>query len=704
MSKLYDVLLHLHNSQGEASATAQHCIDYDFTFCGIKLKFKHLPALSDNLFKHLNVKFHQFFSALRDVSESKSRRVAESHPNLWNVVKYLNSVLRSCLIILTLLDAEQKSLLEKCRYIRQILKIFVSVDMGERNKRTLITFENLVSGDCIHTNVEDTTTSVSLELSDPCRPFLCAVLEVFADEFLKHPSLRKHLMIVESSSSITENVFLCHNHGCVASILEVISAHFVLSVSNEQALENFISTLLLHCGKESRDPELSLEASISLLLNPILLSAPKILQAHVISIVSEVFCDGLSSKNLVPDNVMDCNLTAFERSVILYSMHVSSLQMDGSYIGFKCSNNSYLLGRSQATFENCVQKVTRNKLNHVMSKLDNSWDSYQRKMSSKTKADLLTEYVTFMKESQHIYAGSCRDMIVPIGDCILRTLSGNAASDVLNTKENTRAQDIFLLASILKLMSISLVQAIRCLSNGGDLGCQKRLGNSSLCQRYDFLISTINCFQQFNIGLLSFSFIHGFDILAKACISVIMALMYLFIFEEGDLTALGSLRDLPLQSLSLDKAGGGDGNRTSYKVASEFLKIRECLSRNSSSSFQQGIQDKQAGNLSTVNILNYCSSSDSEETCNGKIFLDCILGGSKRSSDYADLADFIECKKRKDYHRWLKDREKYRGWRQEKVANLRKKKKWKSLKCRKMCVAREKMKITVSKPLKRPKR
>lgn len=429
--------------------------------------------------------------------------------------------------------------------------------------------------------------------------------QVFADEFLKHPCLRKYLMIVESSSS--EKIFVCHfNHGCIASVLEVMSAHFILSVSDEQPLENFISRLLLLPGKDSREFELSLEASISLLLNPSLLSAPKMFHAHVISLVSEAISYNLSSKNSIPDSFMDYYLTAFERSVILYSMYVSSLQMDGSYTGFKCSNYSYLHGSSQTTFETYAQQVTRNKLNHLISKMDNSWDSYLCKMSSKTKADLLIEYFTFMKESQHIFADSCWDTGVSILDCIiLRTFSGNAARDVSYAKENTSAQDICLLSSILKLMSISLTQVIQCLSNGSNSGCLKTMRNASLCKRYDFLINIVDCFQQFNnwlpiqfflsdvmkshqtrhkhsksmllhfSGLLSLSFIHGFDILAKACRSVIMALMHLFIFEEGDLIALGSLRDLTLQSLSsempLDKAGKVKFAFSSHKLDVEFV-------------------------------------------------------------------------------------------------------------------------------------
>ena len=73
---------------------------------------------------------------------------------------------------------------------------------------------------------------------------------------------------------------------------------------------------------------------------------------------------------------------------------------------------------------------------------------------------------------------------------------------------------------------------------------------------------------------------------------------------------------------------------------------------------------------------------ETEETCNGKVFLDCILEGPSKTSDCDDLADFVKCKPGKDYSSWLKDKETHRKWRHEKMAVLRWKKRkrtWKLL-------------------------
>ncbi|OIW01761.1 hypothetical protein TanjilG_03899 [Lupinus angustifolius] len=649
---------------------------------------KDRNTLFETLFHQLHTTFHKFFVSLplfnNNVSQSGSDSC--SHSRIWSIVEDLSYNLRCCLVVLTLPEnTDQKFIIVKCRFILQALKAFVSVEVGERGGNKLLRFRNFAD-------------DVDMELCDSASPFLCAVLEVFADELLRHQSLRRYLMITDSRNSISEKLFACHvNHGDTASVLEVISAHFILSVSNGNTFENFIGRLFLHCGKDSGFPKLSIATAILLLLDPIALSAPKIFQAHIISLVSEVIGSGLSSENFALD--INYYLTAFQKSVTLYSTHVSSLQMDGFNVELKFVNQFSLLERSQTTFVSYIQQVTSNRLNQVLSKADNTWHSSRCKMSSKTKANLLTECISFMKGRQYIFPDSYRDTSASTLDCLIhQTFSQDVAGDGLYTKENTSAADIFFLASILKLMSISLIQAIKSLSNSGDSGCLKTMGNTSVREKYDFLISIINHFQQFKLclpvqtflynimksqqtnvsasksmlvhfsGLLSLCFSSGLDLLAKGCISVIMALMYLFIFEEGDLVTLGSLRDLPLQSCSSaipsDKTReGGRDKQSISKVAAEFHRVRTRKSR--------------------------CDSiveDEKEETCSGEIFLDCILDGSKKLSDYDELADFFECEKEKDYSSWLKGRQKFRKRRHEKMIYLRKIKKkkiWKSMNCQK---------------------
>lgn len=66
--------------------------------------------------------------------------------------------------------------------------------------------------------------------------------QVFADELLRNQSLRRYLMKVDSVSSTIEKLFVCHfNQGDIGSVLEVITIHFIMSVSNEKAFEDFTS-------------------------------------------------------------------------------------------------------------------------------------------------------------------------------------------------------------------------------------------------------------------------------------------------------------------------------------------------------------------------------------------------------------------------------------------------------------------------------
>lgn len=77
------------------------------------------------------------------------------------------------------------------------------------------------------------------------------------------------------------------------------------------------------------------------------------------------------------------------------------------------------------------------------------------------------------------------------------------------------------------------------------------------------------------------------------------------------------------------------------------------------------------------------TEEETEESSNGELFLRCVIKKSGIVSDFDELADFVECKQGKDYSSWLKDREKYRKWKGEKMAVLRwkkKKKTWRVIK------------------------
>lgn len=401
-------------------------------------------------------------------------------------------------------------------------------------------------------------------------------------------------MLIDSASPRSNMLFTCHfGHGNIASVLEVICAHFVLSVSDEKAFENFLSRLFWCHGEDFRIPSMSLTAAISLLLNPIILSAPKMFQAYVVLLVSEAIGICMPSGNWRPDlEAMECYSKAFEKSVALYSWHMSSLHVDDYPLGGNGSFvESCLLGSSTLpTFESLLQPATRDKLHLLIAKTNHSWDSYLSSMPFGTNPDLVAASIAYVKENLQAFDELYKDEVLSILSCIIHRGSSDDIRDtVLHNKGETSPQDIFLLASILKLMSSSMLQAIWYVKHLRFSSCLKSLEDVSSCKEYNAIVDIVSCFEQFNInlpvqkflcemmqsqpkmnkksqwmllhfsGLLSLSYLSGLDFIVKDCLFTLMTLLNLFIIEEGDLSSLGSLfrfRSESSSSKSSDKVEG----------------------------------------------------------------------------------------------------------------------------------------------------
>lgn len=150
-----------------------------------------MHKLSDILFEELDRRFKRFFSDLHELSYSGTDMRT-------GVVEELTLLLRCCMVILNLLACDQNLLLEKGRVLLFIVKVLISLDAigncesegeSERGKRrrSCVSFEKSVSlecgdGGCTTSVAEDFAASLCfLEPSDPCRPFLCALLEVIVE-------------------------------------------------------------------------------------------------------------------------------------------------------------------------------------------------------------------------------------------------------------------------------------------------------------------------------------------------------------------------------------------------------------------------------------------------------------------------------------------------------------------------------------------
>lgn len=375
------------------------------------------------------------------------------------------------------------------------------------------------------------------------------------------------------------------SHGDIG--IEAICNHFILSFSIEQAFEDFLTRLFCTHAIEYRAPALSVTTAVSLLMSPIMLSSPKYIQAHIVSLVSEAIC----IRSLKPDRKLtNCFLSTFEKSISLYMRHMSCLQTDGCAIlqrGFTSSSSHDI---AYPPFELYITPETKDKVDSLITKLDNSSNLNLSDSVFRMKSDLVNSSMRFVKECLNAYALSCQDEILAVLSCLVLKASESYDDEKIRPIEGTSLQHIYLRASLLKLMSISLVQAIRCLRHSDDFCCLKTLKDFSSCKEYEFILGTITCFRDLDVslpfqqvlstamsshsmrdmdskmmflhfsGLMSLSFVAGIDCLVKASLLTMLALLNLFIFEEGNLDALQSLLD---------------PNEESFSSGSRVVKIQE---------------------------------------------------------------------------------------------------------------------------------
>ncbi|KAM7266420.1 hypothetical protein ACFE04_004317 [Oxalis oulophora] len=658
----------------------QLSLDENVTQNGTCLKFKQLLDFFDILFEEL---------------ESRFKQACGEEEEVYVFVEELCLLLRCCMISLNLIAADQKLLIEKGRAVFLVLRKLLSREMSEgRNGESILRCKKKVTRK--QTCVDDDNCSTSVTSISFLRPSTCSLIEVVADELLVHKSLKSHFILIDFASSNSERLYSYHfGDDKVGCVLELISAHFILSVSDEKGLENFIDLLFWRQSTDVRTFEISLPAVLTILFHPIILSVPKTFQTYLICLVSEVMNCNNGHENNKPDiRHMNYYLTALERSVFLYTRHLTNLNVDKGYLTRKFSFVNVGSG-----FDSCLQPATRNKVFHTLDNLNKS-SSFEK------NSDLVASSISYAKDCANILDNSCKDQILSILSCIVLQASDDSTSGV--EKENIILEDMYFLASILKLMSCSLKHVLSCMS------CNKGLESQTpLSQEYEVLLSIISCFKQFDTslpvqkfildkmeghkeskwmllhlsGLLSLSIASGLDFLVKGCIFALINLLNLLFIEEGNLEAFEStLNSRSVFSPSKCTAQVGEapaGLKSSKKVASKFQKMRTLHTRTSSlRSSRRKLRDDGASPSENTSDLddNFNIEDKLEEACSRETFLKCL---GVKNLELEGIEDFIECKPGRDYSEWLKGRRSYQRWKQGKTAALMKKKKkkiWKLLK------------------------
>lgn len=402
-----------------------------------------------------------------------------------------------------------------------------------------------------------------------------------------HGRLRKYLAIIDSFSPAHERLF---NSGDFGIVMEIICSHFSLSISDERALQDFFSRITWVHSDNSKSLELSVIASSKLLHIPAVLFSPKLFRAHIVSLVSNVISVAVNCERLTPDpKLFDCYLSVFEVSVLLYTQHMSTLKSENHSEEARGTLVEVHNKSSQPSFESCIERTKKEKIDQKIATLNESWNSNLRSKVCKKKSDLVASSIEYIQENSCIIDIACRDEIVAFLERMLMRAANDVNDIELPLNGCASLQDICLLASLLMLMSNSLIRVVWSLR----YQCPKSLKDLSPCKEYDFIVGIINCFKDFSIrlpiqkfsysimetnptshkesrlmllhflGLLSLCFDSGFDFLVKSCISVIMGLTNLFVLEEGNIDALRSLADP--RSLS------SEGSVTIYKEVNVLL-------------------------------------------------------------------------------------------------------------------------------------
>ncbi|PWA78018.1 hypothetical protein CTI12_AA188020 [Artemisia annua] len=531
LKSTYDLLIQLSSKQQFCIGTGTELNELFIKTNDDEVLFslQDVYTFSSILFKYLQKRLTQLHCSKHGVSASQSVELKE-----------LCLLIRCCLVILTF-HVPQEHLLESGRVILSLLEV-----AGHNNhSNQFLCCQCTYSGE----NPEDSFAEVaSVSSFDPCIPSITTIHEVLIDELLVHGQLRRYLQISDSLSPTNERLF---KHGIDGGdcgvIMEIICSHLSLSISDEGALQEFLNKITWVHFNKAKSAEISTVAARALLQNPIVLSSPKLLQAHIISLVSDVVGVGIDSETLKPDPALiDFYLSAFESSVMLYTQHMSILKTENH------STDARGLSVNIPSFESCIEPAKMQKLDEMINRLTGSWNLNLRKKLFKRKSDLLTSSILYIQQSLCVLDTACRDEILSLLRCILTTAANDVYDRELPLNGDASLQDICYLASLLMLMSNSLIRCLRFKEYGfivGTINSFKEFSIRLPVQKFSHTIMDLNRHKESKLmlihflGLLSWSFDSGPEFLVNSCISVIMALTNLFVLQEGNIDALSSLAD-----------------------------------------------------------------------------------------------------------------------------------------------------------------
>ncbi|XP_057533931.1 uncharacterized protein LOC130812043 isoform X2 [Amaranthus tricolor] len=510
------------------------------------------------------------------------------------------------------------------------------------------------------------SSGVCAKSSDLSLRLLQQMLEVYLDELFADRPFLERIAIYDSVYSTNQNQSSCSSIQ-IDSFLELIAAHFLLSNHGEDVLQNFTNSLIWTEKPTFSSPEVSLHVAISLINHPVVMSAPVLIRTHLISLAAEVIGINVDPEKMVLKvRFVNIYLSTFYDSVILYYEHLSKL-MTGS-----CDPERIV----QRSFESHYHTHSYDIVNFVLLDLDSAWKARIGCFFDKTTPNMANDAISYIKMNIYIVHESCRDGVFSFFSSLIAKLFSVANNKVpMRSFEEMTVQDICYLASILKVMSCSLLQATY-----RDLSCVVALLKRK-CARsaYNSLAGLLSCFGKYNLhlpidvqqfiddalkphlstceefelmfihfaGLLSLCIVSGLEILVRGCLFIMLALLSAMSLELG---SLGFSR--PSDALATDSFSNAVSPDTFFRSGAcsiptdsfdTYLKV--CARRTSSHRLAYNFLRERRNLLRNQNTSTSSEMSD-EETCNGEKFLRCYNADQEAIDD---LADFIECKKWRDY-------------------------------------------------------
>ncbi|KAK9097742.1 hypothetical protein Syun_024787 [Stephania yunnanensis] len=517
-----------------------HCSDIRNSKPGRDKRFNDIRNVCDTLFGELSNRFEKLYSALFSVPEDVITGRYGLDSDMWGAQPEFIMLLRCCILIVPFLELDQSVLMEKCEILLSIMSKLCSPDLPflisrhvREVKERIMKYRRLVSYECTNPGdglvtaalEESQTILYSAEHSTSPMPLFSSILEVFMDELLVHKHLRQYFVAIDAISCSKEKILrreFDYADGVSNLVTELISAHFLLLASDEQAFARSLNRLSWLHGKRYSTAEVRLVSAMSFLGDPIMFTAPQLLQAYGISLVNSCIAkskasdsDGFNCK------LMNCYLSAFERAFYLYTRSISGLKLENHSSGAESGSASRRKSCSSRrsfcpTFQSCLRPVTFDNIMLQVAKLADKGHS----PSSEMVSNLLNSFAADIEKDEFILDNSYRDELLLNLNCIIsKVTSDDIESFIFSRSGDISWQEMQLLASIVKLMSSSLLKTICCIQRGNS-GCLKTSKGSS--REFDSIRSIVGYFPQ----------ITRHEYLARACLFMITTLMNLIIVEN----------------------------------------------------------------------------------------------------------------------------------------------------------------------------